>query len=100
MAAILFLIGTGKEQPTIIDDLFDLNKCPHKPNYTPAVEYPLILEDCRYDNISFDVHKNDAVSFYNTFNDIVMREVIELTLYVNCMHVMKIWLHESKGITS
>lgn len=63
------------------------------------MEYPLILEDCRYANVKFDVHKADAVSFYNTFNQIVMREVVELTLYVNCMHLMRVWLENSKGIT-
>jgi len=46
------------------------------------------------------VHKNDAVSFYNTFNQIVMREVVELALQVNCMHLMCMWLQESKGITA
>jgi len=48
MATILFLVGSGKEQPEIVSDLLDPNKYPKKPNYPISPEYPLILEECRY----------------------------------------------------
>jgi tRNA pseudouridine38/39 synthase len=48
MASVLLMIGSGKESPSIIQDLFNTEKCPRKPNYPMAPDYPLILEDCFY----------------------------------------------------
>ncbi|RHZ52577.1 hypothetical protein Glove_460g46 [Diversispora epigaea] len=51
MMAILFLVGQKLEPPSIIDNLLDITKTPAKPNYEMANELPLILYDCKYDNI-------------------------------------------------
>jgi tRNA pseudouridine38/39 synthase len=36
MTSILFMIGMGKEKPSIIKELLDLKKYPRKPNYNMA----------------------------------------------------------------
>lgn len=50
MMAILFLIGQGMEKPEIIDELLNIQKNPQKPQYSMAVEFPLVLYDCKFEN--------------------------------------------------
>ncbi|NXF40512.1 PUS3 synthase, partial [Nyctibius bracteatus] len=51
MMAILFLIGQRMESPEIIDELLDVEKNPRKPQYSMAVEFPLVLYDCEFENL-------------------------------------------------
>ncbi|NWU72306.1 PUS3 synthase, partial [Pterocles burchelli] len=53
MMAILFLIGQGMERPEIIDELLDVEKNPRKPQYSMAVEFPLVLYDCEFENLQW-----------------------------------------------
>jgi len=50
IVAILFLIGQGRESPSIVSELLDIERHPCKPQYTMAAEFPLALFDCAYDN--------------------------------------------------
>ncbi|XP_074891067.1 tRNA pseudouridine(38/39) synthase [Buteo buteo] len=53
MIAILFLIGQKMESPEIIDELLDVEKNPQKPQYSMAVEFPLVLYDCEFENLQW-----------------------------------------------
>ncbi|XP_005378538.1 PREDICTED: tRNA pseudouridine(38/39) synthase [Chinchilla lanigera] len=53
MMAILFLIGQGMEKPEVIDELLNVEKNPQKPQYSMAVEFPLVLYDCKFENIKW-----------------------------------------------
>ncbi|KFQ78888.1 tRNA pseudouridine(38/39) synthase, partial [Phoenicopterus ruber ruber] len=53
MMAILFLIGQSMESPEIIDELLDVEKNPRKPQYSMAVEFPLVLYDCEFENLQW-----------------------------------------------
>ncbi|KIW65923.1 tRNA pseudouridine(38-40) synthase [Phialophora macrospora] len=46
MAAVLFLVGQGLEDPSIVDDLLDVQKNPGRPMYEMADDAPLVLWDC------------------------------------------------------
>ncbi|XP_063986627.1 tRNA pseudouridine(38/39) synthase [Diachasmimorpha longicaudata] len=48
---ILLLVGQGKEKPEIFLDLFDIDACPRKPQYSLAHEIPLNLFHCDYDDV-------------------------------------------------
>lgn len=48
IVALLFLVGQKKEDPSIITELFDVEKHPCKPQYTMSSEIPLVLFDCQY----------------------------------------------------
>jgi tRNA pseudouridine38/39 synthase len=48
MMSVLFLVGDGREAPTIVKDMLDLAKMPRKPTYPFASELPLVLYDCAY----------------------------------------------------
>ncbi|NXG40044.1 PUS3 synthase, partial [Dromaius novaehollandiae] len=53
MMAILFLIGQRMESPEIIEELLDVEKNPRKPQYSMAVEFPLVLYDCEFENVEW-----------------------------------------------
>ncbi|KAF1334753.1 tRNA uridine synthase, partial [Globisporangium splendens] len=54
MVQVLFLIGSGKEEPDLIPRLLDIAKTPRKPQYDMASDAPLVLHDCYFDNVQFD----------------------------------------------
>ncbi|KAG8447377.1 hypothetical protein GDO86_014737 [Hymenochirus boettgeri] len=56
---VLFLIGQGKEQPEVIKELLDVENNPRKPQYNMAVELPLVLYDCHFDDVQW-VSENEA----------------------------------------
>ncbi|XP_051926812.1 tRNA pseudouridine(38/39) synthase isoform X2 [Hippocampus zosterae] len=53
MMAVLLLIGQKLEAPEIIQSLLDVHNNPRKPQYSMAVDYPLVLYDCRFDGLSW-----------------------------------------------
>ncbi|KAI1438956.1 pseudouridine synthase [Xylaria sp. CBS 124048] len=46
MVAVLFFVGQGLEDPSIIDKLLDVESEPRRPAYALANETPLVLWDC------------------------------------------------------
>jgi hypothetical protein len=53
IASILFLVGEELEPPSIVGELLDVAKCPGKPSYPLAPEFPLVLHHCGYPNVEF-----------------------------------------------
>lgn len=43
MAAVLFMVGRGDEEPAVVSDLLDIESNPCKPQYTMASDLPLVL---------------------------------------------------------
>lgn len=48
MAAVLLMVGRGKEDPSVVAALLDVGACPAKPLYGLASEEPLLLSGCHY----------------------------------------------------
>ncbi|KLT44000.1 tRNA pseudouridine synthase [Cutaneotrichosporon oleaginosum] len=46
--AVLFLVGSGLEQPSIVSDLLDVHRFPGKPGYNMGHPLPLTLHRCEY----------------------------------------------------
>ena len=54
MMAVLFIIGRGEDDDSVIDLLFDIEKLPdQRPNYDIASEAGLILSDCGFDDLEW-----------------------------------------------
>ena len=51
IASILFLVGRGLEEPSVLRELLDVEANPGKPSYPLADERPLVLHDCQYSNL-------------------------------------------------
>ncbi|XP_030064881.1 tRNA pseudouridine(38/39) synthase isoform X1 [Microcaecilia unicolor] len=58
MVAVLFLIGQGLEDPGIIDQLLDVEKNPQKPQYSMAVEFPLVLYNCEFEGVEWNYERD------------------------------------------
>ncbi|CAH0475897.1 unnamed protein product [Peronospora belbahrii] len=48
MVKVLFLVGSGSEEPSIIPQLLDIAQTPRKPQYNIAPGLPLVLHDCHF----------------------------------------------------
>ena len=57
IAAVLFLVGLGREPPSIVSDMLDLTKFPRKPQYEMAPEEPLTLWRCAFGGVRFRTSK-------------------------------------------
>eukprot|EP00899_Mesostigma_viride_P026928 jgi/Mesvir1/741/Mv17343-RA.3 len=64
MAAVLFLVGAGKEQPEVVDALLDITRTPRKPQYELAPAAPLVLFSCSFDGLPLgaDGQRHDRVA--------------------------------------
>ncbi|XP_026876085.2 tRNA pseudouridine(38/39) synthase isoform X1 [Electrophorus electricus] len=51
MMAVLLLIGQKLEAPEVIDQLLDVENNPRKPQYSMAVDYPLVLYECHFEGL-------------------------------------------------
>ncbi|RMD40783.1 hypothetical protein DV735_g4326, partial [Chaetothyriales sp. CBS 134920] len=48
MMGVLFLVGQGLEEPSVIDELLDIDKNPRRPLYEMAEDRGLVLWDCSF----------------------------------------------------
>jgi tRNA pseudouridine38/39 synthase len=62
MVAILFLVGQGLEQPSIVSELLDVKKNPARPTYEMATDTPLVLWECIFPREG-DEERKDAMQW-------------------------------------
>ena len=48
IAEVVFMVGRGLEDPSVIQELLNVEKYPGKPSYALADEKPLVLHNCGY----------------------------------------------------
>ena len=65
MVAVLFLIGQGLEQPSLIDKLLDVRSYPRRPIYEMADDAPLVLWDCVFPATDSDFRKENVTHVDN-----------------------------------
>lgn len=70
MATILFMVGKGYEDPSIVQQLLDIKQTPQKPIYALASEEPLLLHGCSYDADHLQWHRPGT-------NHTIVREKLE-----------------------
>ncbi|KAL4487859.1 hypothetical protein ABPG72_022719 [Tetrahymena utriculariae] len=87
MMAILFLVGKKQEDPSIVTELLDIQKNPSKPNYEMAPDYPLVLFDCLYNNVSFN-YSGDQIKIYDHYLQIIQKKCIENQLYITTLNYL------------
>ena len=62
MVAILFLVGQGLENPSIVSELLDVKQNPRRPTYEMATDIPLVLWDCIFPQED-DSERKDALQW-------------------------------------
>lgn len=78
--AILFMIGRGEEDDTVIDLLYDIEKIKDRPNYNIASESGLILSGCGYDDIEWSNPIYSDIETYNVFRKQYEENAIDMCL--------------------
>ncbi|KAI4887454.1 hypothetical protein NFI96_017434, partial [Prochilodus magdalenae] len=68
MMAVLLLIGRKLEAPEIINKLVDVENNPRKPQYSMAVDYPLVLYDCHFDGLSWNHESEEGSHVLSSFH--------------------------------
>ncbi|XP_049540023.1 tRNA pseudouridine(38/39) synthase [Anopheles darlingi] len=71
--AVLLLVGDGKEDPTIVKELLDVDRNPCKPQYSMASDVPLNLYDCQFNEKSSDA-SGESVSEGSDLRDWIFKE--------------------------
>ena len=67
--SLLFMIGRGQEDPSVIQTLLDIKKTPRKPQYPIASDVPLVLYDTGFDpervawHLDVDAHARAKAHF-------------------------------------
>jgi tRNA pseudouridine38/39 synthase len=51
IVSILFMVGRGQEEPSIVTELLAVDQHPGKPSYALAPERPLVLHQCGYHDL-------------------------------------------------
>lgn len=67
MIAVIFLVGQGYEDPSIVNELLNVQEMPSKPHYEMASDTPLVLWDCIFpdpESICNHDHANSHISGY------------------------------------
>lgn len=58
IAAVLLMVGEGKEKPEIVKELLNVAEFNRKPQYSMASEQALLLYKCSYDGLIFNMSEN------------------------------------------
>ncbi|EDO17507.1 hypothetical protein Kpol_1058p44 [Vanderwaltozyma polyspora DSM 70294] len=83
MMANLFLVGQGLEDHTLIKDMLDIEKTPRKPIYDMASDVPLILYDCKFEDMEWkEENLNDykAIKYGKSVNTLMMGYQLKATV--------------------
>ncbi|TKA34326.1 hypothetical protein B0A50_00306 [Salinomyces thailandicus] len=66
LVAVLFLVGQGYEDGSVVDRLLDTQSCPSKPTYEMADDRPLVLWDCIFPDLDkLDDHQDHGANGEN-----------------------------------
>ncbi|PVV02559.1 hypothetical protein BB560_002984 [Smittium megazygosporum] len=83
MIGVLFLVGQNLESPDVVDEMLDVTSMNGKPEYKMATDYPLILEDCEYEQglVSWNYYNSpldlsQIWALHNTLNSRLLETLI------------------------
>ncbi|ESO90936.1 hypothetical protein LOTGIDRAFT_176790 [Lottia gigantea] len=80
IVGVLILVGQGKEDPSIIDELLDIEKHPRKPQYNMASYIPLVLFDCQYEDVEWIYSEESHINNIKHLQDMWSQNSIKTTM--------------------
>lgn len=93
MVATLFLIGSGREDPTLIDALLDIEAHPARPTYDMAPDAPLLLHSIEYADLRWTPHQPTVLAALSAG---WAREAEAASLRTAILHTMRCSLFEAE----
>jgi tRNA pseudouridine38/39 synthase len=61
MVSILFMVGDGKEEPSIVQQMLNVQLFPCKPEYHFVDGLPLVLSECNFEGIEWINDKGNFI---------------------------------------
>ncbi|TNV73951.1 hypothetical protein FGO68_gene9426 [Halteria grandinella] len=95
MMAVLFMIGKGEDDESVIDLLFDVEQIKDRPNYDIAPDANLILSDCGFDDVEWT---NDSLAADVETYKVYQRQFEESAIAMCLSEVMMRQYHERPGL--
>nr|ACO15264.1 tRNA pseudouridine synthase 3 [Caligus clemensi] len=92
IVTVLFHIGQGLEEPSLIDELLDVEKHPRRPQYGLASEIPLNLFDCSYGeegNISWIYEVPSLKATLKGFQSLWTQHAVKARMIRICLGVLE-----------
>ncbi|KAK0131083.1 tRNA pseudouridine(38/39) synthase [Merluccius polli] len=86
MMALLLLIGQKLEGPEIINQLLDVGSNPRKPQYSMAVDYPLVLYDCDFQGLTWQGGAEELNHASATLQQLWTRSAVETHVLGGMVH--------------
>ncbi len=82
--SVLLLVGQGKESPSVVDALLDVERNPRRPQYVMAADFPLNLFRCSYaEGEAQWRYEQEAVEFFTKqFQALWTEHQVQLLLLV------------------
>lgn len=80
IAAVLFLVGQGLEEPSVVDELLDIEKYPGRPQYVIADPEPLVFWMAEYSDVEWMEYENESGRFRMSFNEMLRKADIKAAL--------------------
>lgn len=85
IVSVLFLIGEGREEPEVIDQLLDVEKNPCRPSYGMAADLPLNLFDCDFQNIQWEYDQTALAYVVRTFQKLWTQSAVRTQMMRSCL---------------
>lgn len=76
MMGLLFLVGNGLEQPSVISHMLDLQRCPNKPQYGMATPEPLVLYECCFEGLEWQREERAGRKMVEHFQHLWTRQAV------------------------
>ncbi|XP_023334180.1 tRNA pseudouridine(38/39) synthase [Eurytemora carolleeae] len=85
IVSVLFLIGEGKEDPSVVKELLDVEKNPQRPAYGMAADYPLNLFSCDYDGVEWNYDQLSLGFVLRTFQKMWVETNVKSQMIRSCL---------------
>jgi len=86
--SVLFMVGEGHEDASVISELLAVDTCPAKPVYSMAPEFPLVLHSCGYDNLEIGTQLKTLWNLAAHFESLHESHVISATRAENALRFL------------
>ena len=83
--SILFLIGEGKEEVSVIDCLLNIDKEPARPDYSMALDAPLVLHECNFNALNFTAQPKVMWDLTSHFSSLLHQQLIAVARTKNAL---------------
>ena len=100
MTAVLFMIGSAKEEVNLVSKLLDINAHPRRPQYNMSDESPLVLYKTNYTEVAFSTTENSMKWLLNHYENLWYEYSIKACMMREFISVAKGAYHSSSATSN